>query len=159
MLRLRPALLAGVLVLAGCSGDVTGSGLTTAPVVTPFRTIPKPTTTLPPTTLDPNAPTTPPMTDAAGSVITTVAGGTLPPEGTCIPGIYEIQEDDTSRLRVAEKFDMTVEELDAANEETEDYDVFYVGLDIVIPCPPPPPTTTVETTVPPVDVGTTTSAP
>jgi hypothetical protein len=34
---------------------------------------------------------------------------------------------------VANKFDVTVEALRAANSGTDDYSVFYVGLEIVIP--------------------------
>src|SRR5688500_4805829 len=127
-----------VLVAVGCDdGGVAITSPTTTPVVTPFRTLPLPTTTLPPTTIDPNAPTTPPQTDSAGSIITTVPGGTLPPPGTCVPGLYVVTADDTSRLRVANKFEITVDELDAANEATDGYAAFYIGLKIVIPCPVP----------------------
>ena len=37
----------------------------------------------------------------------------------CEPGQYTITADDTTRLKVAEKFDVTVEALDAANVEHE----------------------------------------
>jgi len=36
-------------------------------------------------------------------------------------------------IKVAEKFDVTVEALNAANAATTGYSAFYVGLEIVIP--------------------------
>ncbi|MFN3254175.1 MAG: LysM peptidoglycan-binding domain-containing protein [Ilumatobacter sp.] len=60
-------------------------------------------------------------------------GETIPPAGdNCQPGSYTIEEGDFEG-RVAEKFDVTVEALRAANAGTADYNVFYVGLQIVIP--------------------------
>lgn len=53
----------------------------------------------------------------------------------CATGSYTIEEGDTSRVAVAEKFDVTVEELDAANANTAGYSSFYPGLQIVIPAP------------------------
>ena len=132
--------LAAALLLVGlaaCSSDENADTATTEtdpPVPTAFATVAPSTTVAPTTTIDPNAPTTPPVTDAAGGVVTTVAGGTLPPPGVCVPGTYTIDETDTSRLRVAEKFDVTVEALDAANANTAGYGGFFVGLEIVIPC-------------------------
>ena len=43
-------------------------------------------------------------------------------------GSYTITADDTTRLKVAEKFDVTVEALDAANANTSGYSGFYPGL-------------------------------
>jgi LysM repeat protein len=60
-----------------------------------------------------------------------------PPSGSgadCETGEYTIEEGDTTRLKVAEKFDVTVEALDAANANTAGYSSFYPGLKIVIPC-------------------------
>jgi hypothetical protein len=60
-----------------------------------------------------------------------------PPVADCDtgdPGEYTIEEGDTTRLKVAEKFNVTVEALDAANANTNGYASFYVGLKIVIPC-------------------------
>jgi LysM repeat protein len=60
-----------------------------------------------------------------------------PPSGSgedCEEGSYTITADDTTRLKVAEKFDVTVEALDAANANTSGYSGFYPGLQIVIPC-------------------------
>lgn len=51
----------------------------------------------------------------------------------CSPGTYTIQEGDLTRIGVAQKFDVTVEELDAANAGTDGYSSFYAGLEIVIP--------------------------
>lgn len=56
-----------------------------------------------------------------------------PPSGdACQPGSYTIAENDIP-IRVAEKFDVTVDELNAANSGTSGYSAFYVGLEIVIP--------------------------
>ena len=60
-----------------------------------------------------------------------------PPSGSgddCDTGEYTILAEDTTRLKVAEKFDVTVEALDAANASTAGYGAFYPGLKIVIPC-------------------------
>ena len=59
---------------------------------------------------------------------------TLPGSDTCTEGTYTITENDTSRLSVAEQFDVTVDQLDAANAGTPGYASFYPGLEIVIPC-------------------------
>lgn len=53
----------------------------------------------------------------------------------CLPGQYVIAETDISRQTVADKFDLTVEELDAANIITPGYSAFSPGLRITIPCP------------------------
>lgn len=57
--------------------------------------------------------------------------------GGCADGAeteaYEIQRGDTPG-RVAAEFDITVAELDAANEDTRFYEGFVVGIEIKIPC-------------------------
>lgn len=59
---------------------------------------------------------------------------TIPDAGdNCAPGSYTIEEGDTTRTGVADKFDVTVEALDAANAGTSGYNSFYPGLEIVIP--------------------------
>jgi LysM repeat protein len=59
---------------------------------------------------------------------------TIPDAGdNCAPGSYTIEAGDTTRTRVADKFDVTVEALDAANAGTPGYNAFYPGLEIVIP--------------------------
>ena len=64
----------------------------------------------------------------------TESGDTIPDAGeNCGEGSYTITADDTSRLAVAEKFDVTVAALDAANAGTPGYNAFYPGLVIVIP--------------------------
>ncbi len=78
----------------------------------------------------------------------TPATGTAAPAGTdagetgeaipevgdnCGPGSYTIKAEDNSRFKVANKFDVTVEAMDAANTGTNGYDAFYPGLDIIIP--------------------------
>jgi len=61
-------------------------------------------------------------------------GETVPDPGTgCEAGSYTIEEGDTSRVKVAEKFDVTVEAMDAANANTPGYSSFFPGLEIVIP--------------------------
>lgn len=61
-------------------------------------------------------------------------GEAIPEVGdNCDPGSYVIEAADTTRFRVAEKFDVTVEAMDAANTGTNGYEAFYPGLTIVIP--------------------------
>ncbi len=50
----------------------------------------------------------------------------------CIAGSYVIEAGDYPGL-VAGKFDVTVDQLNAANANTQGYGSFYVGLEIVIP--------------------------
>jgi len=81
---------------------------------------------------------------AAADDPTDVDGGTATEEGetgeaipepegdACDAGSYTIAEGDFEG-RVADNFDITVDELRAANAQTTDYNVFYVGLEIVIP--------------------------
>jgi LysM repeat protein len=78
-----------------------------------------------PTTADPQS--------GEGSTPEAASTTTTAPAGACPPGEYTITAEDTSRLKVANKFDITVEELDAANVGTEGYSAFYPGLKIVIP--------------------------
>jgi len=72
-------------------------------------------------------------TTAAGAGATTTVPTTSGSGDNCAPGTYTILAEDTSRLRVAQKFDVTVEALDAANAGTNGYSAFYPGLEIVIP--------------------------
>lgn len=61
-------------------------------------------------------------------------GETIPEPGSnCEAGSYTIEEGDNSRTKVAEKFDVTVEAMDEANQGTDGYEAFYPGLQIVIP--------------------------
>lgn len=61
-------------------------------------------------------------------------GDTIPETGSnCEPGSYTIEDGDNARSKVANKFDVTVEALDAANVGTSGYSAFYPGLKIVIP--------------------------
>ncbi len=58
---------------------------------------------------------------------------TIPDAGdNCAPGTYSVEEGDFLG-RVASKFDVTVDALNAANVNTSGYSSFYVGLEIVIP--------------------------
>jgi len=82
---------------------------------------------------------TPPADDADEAAEETAdtepaTGETVPDPGTgCEAGSYTIEEGDTSRVKVAEKFDVTVEAMDAANANTDGYSAFFPGLEIVIP--------------------------
>jgi LysM repeat protein len=69
-------------------------------------------------------------TDAAEetSAETTAAGLA----DNCKAGDYTIEAGDTP-IGVAGKFDVTVDQLNAANASTNGYGAFYVGLVIVIP--------------------------
>ncbi|NND76246.1 MAG: LysM peptidoglycan-binding domain-containing protein [Ilumatobacter sp.] len=61
-------------------------------------------------------------------------GDTIPEAGSnCEAGSYTIEAGDTSRVKVANKFDVTVDAMDAANAGTDGYNSFYPGLQIVIP--------------------------
>lgn len=77
------------------------------------------TTTVPPT----GGTTAPPA-----NTTTTVAGG----QPNCGVGSYTIEAGDYPAL-VAEKFDTTVDELDAVNADTSGYSAFIVGVTIKIP--------------------------
>jgi len=58
---------------------------------------------------------------------------TIPDAGdNCSQGTYTIVEGDYPG-KVASKFDVTIDALDAANASTPGYSAFYVGLEIVIP--------------------------
>lgn len=74
-------------------------------------------------------------TDAAADGETAApVGDTIPETGSnCEPGSYTIEDGDNARSKVANKFDVTVEALDAANAGTSGYSAFYPGLKIVIP--------------------------
>ena len=84
---------------------------------------------------------TPPEPPAAGETTAPAEAGEAAEAGepiaelgdNCAPGSYTIDAADTSRFRVAEKFDVTVEAMDAANTGTNGYSAFYPGLVIVIP--------------------------
>jgi LysM repeat protein len=68
------------------------------------------------------------------SVAAAPVGETIPDSGSnCPAGQYTIEASDTARTKVAEKFDVTVDALDAANAGTSGYGAFYPGLKIVIP--------------------------
>lgn len=89
----------------------------------PSVLVPVPTTTLP-----------------AG--VPTVPGSTPTEEGTDTPttvddgigcGTYTVAEGDYP-ARVASQLGTTIEELAQANEDTDGYGAFYVGLEINVPC-------------------------
>jgi LysM repeat protein len=101
--------LALVMLSTACAAATNGAGPgTTQPVV---RENVYPTL--------PTTPTTVPLTTIPGQV-----------NG---PQTYVIQQGDTSRMKVASRFGVTVEALDAANAATPGYSSFFPGLEIIIP--------------------------
>lgn len=105
--------------LGAACGDSASSSSTTAPIV------------IPPTNFQ-TVPTTPPSTS-------TTLAPVLGPDGQPAPGSqttdvtdYTILANDVP-IRVAKKFGITVEALDAANTATTNYKSFYAGLVIKIP--------------------------
>jgi LysM repeat protein len=79
----------------------------------------------------------PPFADLPGvsestSVETLFIEGLTCPDGT-EQETYEIESGDFLG-RVASKLDVTVEALQAANETTAGFEVFYPGLEIMVPC-------------------------
>jgi LysM repeat protein len=77
-------------------------------------------------------------TTVAPGTVTTVAPTTVAPTTTAAPeescGTYTILAEDTTRIKVAEKLNTTVDKLDAANASTRGYSAFYPGLVIQLPC-------------------------
>jgi LysM repeat protein len=67
-------------------------------------------------------------TTATGDTTTTLAGG----GSTCAKGSYTIQAGDLPGT-VAKKFDITADQLAAANTATKGYQNFVVGVKIIIP--------------------------
>lgn len=63
---------------------------------------------------------------------TAVPGETTTTVSTCAQGSYTIESGDLPST-VAKKFDVTVEQLDAANVNTKGYKNFVVGVKIIIP--------------------------
>lgn len=86
----------------------------------------------------------PPGSKVPGATAVTPApppagGGTPDPgqasgDGDC-PTTYVIQSGDTTRIKVAERFGITYQQMDAANVNTPGYQNFIVGSPITIPCP------------------------
>lgn len=76
------------------------------------------------------------------SVTTTTLGGatessaatTLAPSGDCTVGSHTIVEGDLPST-VAKLYDVTLDQLNAANANTSGYQNFIVGVKIIIPCP------------------------
>jgi len=70
-------------------------------------------------------------------MVDTTPAATIPDAGdNCDQGTYTIVAGDVPS-KVANKFDVTVEALNAANSGTSGYSSFYVGLEIVIPAKDP----------------------
>ena len=64
---------------------------------------------------------------------TTEEGAELCPDGER-QGHYTIQDTDTTRVGVANRLNVTVQQLDDANANTPGYSGFYPGLEILVPC-------------------------
>ena len=77
------------------------------------------------------------ITIPAGAIVpypTTTTIPTAPPTTEpCVREKYTVQSGD-SPSRVANKFDVTLQELGAANTKTQGYRSFVVGIEINIPC-------------------------
>jgi LysM repeat protein len=71
-------------------------------------------------------------TTADGSEIGTVPGTGDPAADRCSTGTYTVEAGDYP-IGVAQKFDVTIEALNAANASTPGYSTFYPSLEIVIP--------------------------
>ena len=96
--------------------------------------------------IDPNAPSETETTETTeaeeptngttedGAIIGTTAAPVTGDAGDdrCAPGTYAVEAGDYPNL-VAQKFDVTGEALAAANAGTQGYNVFYEGLEIIIP--------------------------
>ncbi|MFT3855433.1 MAG: LysM peptidoglycan-binding domain-containing protein [Ilumatobacteraceae bacterium] len=80
------------------------------------------------------ATTTTAKSGSSKSTTTTTSGATAPTNsaGPCVEGTYTIQKGDIP-LTVAKHFDLTVDELNAANASTKGYKAFIVGTKIIIP--------------------------
>ncbi len=66
------------------------------------------------------------------STSTTVASTPTNSAGPCVEGTYTIQKGDIP-INVAKNFDLTVDQLNAANANTKGYKAFPIGLKIIIP--------------------------
>jgi LysM repeat protein len=73
-------------------------------------------------------------TTAASSKSTSTTAASTPTNsaGPCVEGTYTIQKGDIP-INVAKNFDLTVDQLNAANANTKGYKAFPVGLKIIIP--------------------------
>ena len=69
-----------------------------------------------------------------GRQTTTTADASTPTNsaGPCVEGTYTIQKGDIP-INVAKKFDLTVDQLNAANANTKGYKAFAIGAKIIIP--------------------------
>ncbi len=75
----------------------------------------------------------PPVAATVDPNATTIPPASIPTAGdNCAPGKYTLVAGDVP-IKVAKKFDVTVDALNAANASTSGYSAFYVGLEIVIP--------------------------
>jgi LysM repeat protein len=90
---------------------------------------------IPPGAMSADAVAAAPASAAEGDTASAApVGESIPDSGSnCPAGSYTIEASDTARTKVASKFDVTVEALDAANSGTSGYGAFYPGLKIVIP--------------------------
>lgn len=118
--------LAALLEVNGLALDASGQQVPNWPK--PGETIKLPIGyVMPGTSTGTTLPSTSPGTSAPTNTTTT-----LPPTG-CAPGKYTLKPEDTTRIKVAEKFGITYQQLDEANKDTQGYSMFYPGLVIVIP--------------------------
>ncbi len=97
------------------------------------------TVNIPPGALVPGAATQPEAGDTGDTDDTPTEPGAVPAttlpggDGECVPGDHVIVEGDFP-VRVAEQYDITLEQLAAANQGNPAYQSFIVGQTIRIPC-------------------------
>lgn len=80
---------------------------------------------------------TSPTTTVAGTTESSTAATTattLAPSGDCTVGSHTIVEGDLPST-VAKLYDVTLDQLNAANTNTQGYQNFIIGVKIIIPCP------------------------
>ncbi len=98
--------------------------------------LPGQTIKIPPDALVPGTATQPdPDPETATDPETSTDDPGEPATGDDCPTTYVIKDGDTVRSRVADQFDITFQEMDAANSNTPGYENFIPGTEIVIPCP------------------------
>ncbi len=89
------------------------------------------------------------------STLPTVTSAAVEGQVSDVAQEYIIKETDTSRVKVADMFGITVEALDQANLTTAGYEAFYPGLKIIIPPGAKVPSAVPDTTAPGVTTGAT----
>lgn len=119
-----PAVGTEIKIPAGATQPGASTGTTTAPASGATTT----------TAAAGSGATTTTTKSSTKATTTTAAAGSTPTNsaGPCVEGTYTIQKGDIP-INVAKNFDLTVDQLNAANANTKGYKAFPVGLKIIIP--------------------------